>query len=145
FSLVGDGRRRKPARGDVERHVPPMVHVRAERQPHFADDLGPHVQRGAGGLPGCERQRRPVWILLVHPRAPFPRLASAYFPRQRGFSSRTRQPAKGCDEPVDVFSSSFYTCGLIRTRPTRGATFSATLGFDINPAALGHRRRVALL
>src|SRR5262249_1491439 len=87
----------------------------------------------------------PVWILLVHPWAPFARLASAHFPRRRGFSSRTRQPAKGCDEPVDVFSSSLWTCGLIRTRTTRGATFSATLGFDINPAARGRRRRVALL
>jgi hypothetical protein len=29
------------------------------------------VQRRAGGLPGLERQRRPVRILLCHARPPF--------------------------------------------------------------------------
>src|SRR5262249_36316476 len=89
-SLVRNGRGGQAARGDVERDLPPMVHVRAERQPYFADDLGPHVQRRAGGLPGLERQRRPVPILLVHPRAPFARLASAY-PHAADAARRSRR------------------------------------------------------
>src|SRR5881275_1403078 len=42
FEIVGDGRRRKAARSHIKRHLPPMVHVRAKRQPYFADDLRPH-------------------------------------------------------------------------------------------------------
>jgi hypothetical protein len=62
--LIRDGGARKPARVDVERHLPPVIDQRAQRQADFADDLCPHVQRGVGVLPGFERQCRPGFRLV---------------------------------------------------------------------------------
>ena len=50
------------ARGHVERHVPPMIDRRGEREPDLADDLRPHVQCGAGLLPVSIGKRRPPGI-----------------------------------------------------------------------------------
>ena len=58
-AMVGDWGSGETARADVERHFPPMVDERAQSQSDFADDLGPHVKRIAGILPGFERQGRP--------------------------------------------------------------------------------------
>ena len=52
-------RRRQPARGDVERHMPGMVQPGRLGQPDFADDLGPEMQRGIGVTPRRGRQFRP--------------------------------------------------------------------------------------
>jgi hypothetical protein len=41
----------KPARGDVERHLPPMIYPRTQSQPYLAHNLHPHMERGAGGFP----------------------------------------------------------------------------------------------
>ena len=57
---MGDRRRRKATGGDVERHLPPVIDHLGLRQADLADDLRPHVQRGAGFIPGRRRQARPI-------------------------------------------------------------------------------------
>src|SRR5262249_12938552 len=56
---VRHGRGGEPARGDIERDVPPVVLHRRQREPRLADDLGPHVQGRVRVLPLGERQGRP--------------------------------------------------------------------------------------
>jgi len=56
---IRNRRRAKSARGDIERHVPPMVHLRRERHSHLARDLGPSMQRLAGLAPRGQREIRP--------------------------------------------------------------------------------------
>lgn len=41
--IVGNGGGCKSIRGDVQRHIPPVILKRTEFEPDFADDLGPHV------------------------------------------------------------------------------------------------------
>jgi hypothetical protein len=53
------GRRRQPAWGDVERHMPGMVQPGRLGQPDFSDDLAPEMQRGIGVTPRGGRQLRP--------------------------------------------------------------------------------------
>ena len=55
-------RRAEPARGDVERDLPPVVLHRRERQARLADDLRPAVQRRVRVLPVRQRQRRPFGV-----------------------------------------------------------------------------------
>src|SRR5580704_7451690 len=56
---IRNRRSRKPARGDIERHMPGMVEPGRERQPDLADDLGPQLQRRGGVAPRRGRQFRP--------------------------------------------------------------------------------------
>jgi len=50
---------RQPARGDVQRHVPPVVARRRERHADLAGDLGVAVQRLLRRLPRVVGQRGP--------------------------------------------------------------------------------------
>src|SRR5207244_181756 len=43
--LIGDWRGCKPASADVERHLPPVIEERTERETNLPLDLRPHVQR----------------------------------------------------------------------------------------------------
>ncbi len=54
-----NGRRGQAARRDIKRHIPPMILQRSESQTRLSHDLGPHVERVAGLLPGREGKRRP--------------------------------------------------------------------------------------
>ena len=56
-------RRRQTARGNVERHLPPLVDHRAERQPNLPDDLRPEMQRVPGVFPLGQRELRPRAVL----------------------------------------------------------------------------------
>src|SRR5207245_3286642 len=56
---VRHGAGREPARGDVERHLPPMVLPPREGEAGFPDDLGPHVESRVRVPPLIERQRGP--------------------------------------------------------------------------------------
>ncbi len=56
---AGNWRSGEAACVDIERHLPPMIHRRAQREPHFADDLGPHVKCGIGIVPGSQRKFGP--------------------------------------------------------------------------------------
>ena len=56
---IGDRRGGEPARGDVERDVPPVIGHRRQRQADLADHLGPELQRGAGLAPFGEGER---WV-----------------------------------------------------------------------------------
>ena len=47
-----NGRSGQAARRDIKRHVPPMILQRSESQTRLSHDLGPHVERVAGLLPG---------------------------------------------------------------------------------------------
>ena len=58
--LARHARGRQPARGDVERDVPPVIDERRQRQADLAGDLRPEVQRVARFAPFVERERRPV-------------------------------------------------------------------------------------
>jgi len=60
---IRHGPRRQPAYGWVERHIPGMVDWRSESKPHFADNLGPQLERNAAFTSLCLRQRWPraVW------------------------------------------------------------------------------------
>src|SRR6202035_5445051 len=53
-SVEGDGRSREPACSHVKWHLPPMINSRAEREPHFAHDLRPHMKCRVGILPRIE-------------------------------------------------------------------------------------------
>src|SRR3989449_3743346 len=50
---------REPARGDVQRHLPPVVVPTREGERGFPDDLAPHVERRVRVPPLIERQRGP--------------------------------------------------------------------------------------
>ena len=63
---VRNVRRREPARAHIKRNIPPMIDERRQPQPHFAHNLGPHVQRGAGLPPGIKRQRGPAFWPVGH-------------------------------------------------------------------------------
>src|SRR5450756_1529696 len=64
---VWNGRRRQPARGDIERDMPGMIEPRRAREPDLADDLGPQVQRFVSLPPRRERQFRPGGLMrLAH-------------------------------------------------------------------------------
>ena len=56
---VRDRRGRQAARRDVQRHLPPVIQRRREREADLADDLGPQVQRRDRGLPVTPRELRP--------------------------------------------------------------------------------------
>src|SRR2546421_6742956 len=60
FSIIRNGRGSQPAGTHVERHVPPVVYQRSERQPDFTHNLCPHVKRGPCVLPGSKRESRPA-------------------------------------------------------------------------------------
>src|SRR5205085_9982371 len=60
---VRDRRCGQPARGHIERHVPPMIDERRLRKTNLADDLRPHVQGRISILPFGERQRRPSFMI----------------------------------------------------------------------------------
>ena len=49
---VRDGRSGEPARGHIQRDIPPVIDQGRERHADLADDLSPHVQRVVGVLPG---------------------------------------------------------------------------------------------
>src|SRR5579872_1819886 len=61
---IGHTRGGEAARGDVERHVPPMIDERGEAQANLADDLRPHVEGGVGIFPGIEREGGPAFRLI---------------------------------------------------------------------------------
>jgi hypothetical protein len=65
---VRHGRRRKPAAGEIERDLPPMVLERREREPDLAHDLRPHMQGGAAVLPVREGDIWPAFRVLCHHR-----------------------------------------------------------------------------
>src|SRR5256886_12254189 len=46
--------------GNIEGHLPPVINLGLEGQPHLADDLGPHVQRVARRLPRRQVKLRPL-------------------------------------------------------------------------------------
>ena len=52
-------RSRQPARGQIERDMPPMVFARRPREPHLADDLRPHLQRRRSLKPALAWRLRP--------------------------------------------------------------------------------------
>jgi hypothetical protein len=58
-AAVRNRRRGQAARADVQRHVPPVVEGRGERQAHLSDDLRPHVDGGDGRSPVLPRELRP--------------------------------------------------------------------------------------
>src|SRR5689334_21801187 len=59
-AAIRNRRGRESARTDVERGLPPVILMRAERQPDLADDLRPHVQRRTRRFPRLELQRGPI-------------------------------------------------------------------------------------
>src|SRR5436305_6802623 len=75
-SAIWNRRSRQPARCDIERHVPPMISRRAEREPDFANNLRPHVQRRIGIFPIVQRHTRPNFRprLIIHNPANGPEL-----------------------------------------------------------------------
>src|SRR5882724_152508 len=62
---VGNRRGGQTAIGDVESRSPKMVNRRAQRQPHFAHDLRPHVQSGIRVFPFGEGKCGPG-VRLFH-------------------------------------------------------------------------------
>src|SRR6266436_2266621 len=61
-SRVRNCRGRQAQSVHIERHAPPMIDFRSQRQPHFADDLRPHVQRAVGVLPSFKRKFGPEFV-----------------------------------------------------------------------------------
>ncbi len=57
---VGHRARRQPSRGDVERDVPPLVHLRRQRQTDLADDLHVELQRGVSVAPVGDSEFGPL-------------------------------------------------------------------------------------
>jgi hypothetical protein len=57
---MGDRRGGQATAGEVKRHLPPVIDHWRLRQADLADDLGPHVERGAGFVTGGHRQARPI-------------------------------------------------------------------------------------
>ena len=57
-------RGREPARGHIERHLPPVIDQRRLRQADLADHLRPKLQRRAGVAPFGEGQARPDFLAL---------------------------------------------------------------------------------
>src|SRR5207302_5853265 len=64
-AAIGDRRGRKPARADVERHVPGMVQPGRALQADLADDLAPELQRFTGLAPRGGRQFRPCDLMRI--------------------------------------------------------------------------------
>src|SRR5207249_3807079 len=56
---VRHGRSGQAARRNIQRHVPRVINPWCLRQSNLADDLRPHVKRGASLLPFIERKTRP--------------------------------------------------------------------------------------
>src|ERR1700740_2740460 len=59
----------------IQRHLPPVVYQRHVNHADLADDLGPHMQGVAGGLPFAHHQGRPAVaaygaVHVVTPPAP---------------------------------------------------------------------------
>jgi hypothetical protein len=50
---------RKPACADIQRNLPLVIHMWAEREADLAGNLCPHVERRSCFIPACKRQRRP--------------------------------------------------------------------------------------
>ena len=90
---IGHRGRRQPARGDVERGVPPMVGLRRQRKPDFTDDLGPHVQRGVRVSPLVERQAWPGLCAGRRDTRSLPSHTNLLF-------KPSRRPATACHTPA---------------------------------------------
>src|SRR5207249_3581493 len=61
-SAIRHRRRRKPARGDSQRRIPPVTDQRRASDTDFADNLHPKEQRVATLTPSRERQIGPLRI-----------------------------------------------------------------------------------
>ena len=79
-ALKRNGRSGQAARRDIKGHVPPMILQRSESQARLSHDLGPHVERVAGLLPGREGKRRPLTRnqVLPHRYSTSPNLRQAH-------------------------------------------------------------------
>ena len=79
-ALKRNGRSGQAARRDIKRHVPPMILQRSESETRLSHDLGPHVERVAGLLPGREGKRRPLTRnqVLPHRYSTSPSLRQAH-------------------------------------------------------------------
>ena len=59
-AVVRHRHRRETARAELKRRAPPVIDRRRQLQPDLADDLDPHVERGAGVRPRRIIEGRPL-------------------------------------------------------------------------------------
>ena len=62
---VRDWRRAKAARSQIKCDVPGMIDPRRQHESDFADDLRPHMKRGAGLFPICVIQLGPIHTIFL--------------------------------------------------------------------------------
>src|SRR5580704_975647 len=104
---VRNGRRSQPRSIHVEGHPPPMIDIRAERQPHFTHDLRPHVERRVSVLPSFQRKFRPE--ILFGTSSACIHISSAEI--KQAFGCESRGDGSGVIPAMEIICFESSLCG----------------------------------